>query len=53
MLDESEYYYTQNTTENEFHIDLSFLENPASLEKHLDFLSKKSKQGYLRILLEN
>ncbi len=53
MLYESGNQYTRNAIENEFFTELSAQENPASLKKHLDFLSKESKQGYLRTLLEN
>ena len=53
MLYESGNHYTRNAIENEFFTELSAQENPASLKKHLDFLSKESKQGYLRTLLEN
>mgnify|MGYP003596329169 CR=1 FL=1 len=53
MLYESGNHYTRNAIENEFFSELIAQENPASLKKHLDFLSKESKQGYLRTLLEN
>lgn len=53
MLYESGNHYTRNAIENEFFTELSTQENPASSKKHLDFLSKESKQGYLRTLLEN
>ncbi|MEM8522782.1 hypothetical protein [Flavobacterium sp. PL12] len=53
MLYESGNHYTRNAIENEFFTELSTQENPVSLKKHLDFLSKDSKQGYLRTLLEN
>ncbi|KVV14816.1 DUF7674 family protein [Flavobacterium sp. TMP13] len=53
MLYESGNQYTRNAIENEFFTELSTQENPASLKKHLSLLSKESKQGYLKTLLEN
>ena len=53
MLYESGNHYTRNAIENEFFSELIAQENPASLKKHLNFLSKESKQGYLKTLLEN
>ena len=53
MLYESGNHYTRNAIENEFFSELIAQENPASLKKHLDFLSKESKQGYLKTILEN
>lgn len=53
MLYESGNHYTRNAIENEFFAELIAQENPASLKKHLDFLSKDSREGYLRTILEN
>ena len=53
MLYEGGNHYIRNAIENEFFTELSTQENPASLKKHLGFLSKESKQGYLRTILEN
>ncbi|MEC5165427.1 hypothetical protein RCH18_001155 [Flavobacterium sp. PL11] len=53
MLYEGGNHYMRNAIENEFFTELSTQENPASLKKHLGFLSKESKQGYLRTILEN
>ncbi len=53
MLYESGNHYTRNAIENEFFAELIAQENPASLKKHLDFLSKESREGYLKTILEN
>ncbi|WP_026977674.1 DUF7674 family protein [Flavobacterium tegetincola] len=53
MLYESGNHYTKNAIENEFFAELIAQENPASLKKHLDFLSKESREGYLKTILEN
>lgn len=53
MLYESGNHYTRNAIENEFFAELIAQENPASLKKHLDFLSKDAREGYLRTILEN
>lgn len=53
MLYESGNHYTRNAIENEFFAELIAQENPSSLKQHLDFLSKESKEGYLRTILEN
>lgn len=53
MLYETGNHYTRNAIENEFFAELIAKEHPATLKQHLDFLSKESKQGYLRTILEN
>ena len=53
MLYESGNHYTRNAIENEFFAELIAKEHPASLKQHLEFLSKESKEGYLRTILEN
>ena len=53
MLYEGGNHYTKNAIENEFFAELIAQENPASLKKHLSFLSKESREGYLKTILEN
>lgn len=53
MLYEGGNHYTRNAIENEFFAELISQENPASLKKHMSFLSKEAKEGYLRTILEN
>jgi hypothetical protein len=53
MLYESGNHYTRNAIENKFFAELIAQENPASLKKHLAFLSKESREGYLKTILEN